>query len=186
MTESAHGNRTGYKLPPVSTRFAMGRSGNPGGRPKGRSNGIPYDSVLGQKVLVRDNGTECHVTAAEAFLLHLTKSGLADDGAATRASLAAIEEARAMRVGDDGTRVGRINRIIIAPGNPNSALRLLQMARKLDRYRTTAYILLEPWLVEAALARLGDRRLSTEEQCVIRSATRTPHKVRWPAWWDTE
>jgi hypothetical protein len=29
----------------------------------------------------------------------------------------------------------------------------LRMARKLDRYRETVRIVLEPWLVEAALAR---------------------------------
>ena len=56
------------------------------------------------------------------------------------------------------------------------------MARKLDRLRETARIMLEPWLVEAALARLG-RTLSLGEQRTIVQATRTPHKVRWPEWW---
>ena len=37
------------------------------------------------------------------------------------------------------------------------------MARKLDPYRETARMALEPWLVEAALARL-DRELSSDEQ----------------------
>jgi hypothetical protein len=56
------------------------------------------------------------------------------------------------------------------------------MARKLDRYRETAWMAPEPWLVEAALARL-DRTLSPSEQRIIVKATRTPHKVRWPEWW---
>lgn len=60
------------------------------------------------------------------------------------------------------------------------------MARKLDPYRPSARMMLEPWIVEAALARLGDRRLSREEQEIVLAATRTPHKVRWPDWWETD
>ncbi len=56
------------------------------------------------------------------------------------------------------------------------------MARKLDAYRETARMALEPWLVETALARLG-RILSPAEQRTIVQATRTTHKVRWPEWW---
>jgi hypothetical protein len=56
------------------------------------------------------------------------------------------------------------------------------MAKKLDPYRETARIALEPWLVKAALARL-DRKPSLAEQRIIVKATRTPHKVRWPKWW---
>jgi hypothetical protein len=58
------------------------------------------------------------------------------------------------------------------------------MASKLDRYRETARMMLEPWLVEAALARLGERRLTREEQETVVRATRTPHKVQWPDWWE--
>ena len=42
---------------------------------------------------------------------------------------------------------------------------------------------LNPWIVEAALARLGDRRLTQGEQREVWQATRTPHKVQWPHWW---
>jgi hypothetical protein len=59
----------------------------------------------------------------------------------------------------------------------------LRMASKLDRFRPSARILLEPWLVQEALSRLGDRRLSPDEQAKVVGATRTPHKVRWPEWW---
>ena len=73
---------------------------------------------------------------------------------------------------------------MVAPGSVNSALEPLRMATKLDRYRPSARIMLEPWLVEEALARLGDRRLSLEEQAKVVRAVRTPHKVRWPDWWE--
>jgi hypothetical protein len=46
------------------------------------------------------------------------------------------------------------------------------MVRKLDPYRETARIALEPWLVEAALARLS-QTLSPADQRIIVKATRT-------------
>lgn len=56
------------------------------------------------------------------------------------------------------------------------------MARKLDPYRETARMVLEPWLIEAALAR-PSKKLSPADQRTIVKAARTPHKVRWPDWW---
>ena len=75
---------------------------------------------------------------------------------------------------------------IVTPGSVNPALEALGMARKLDRYGPNARMMLEPWLVEAALARLGERRLMPEEQATVVRATRTPHKVRWPDWWEAK
>ena len=73
--------------------------------------------------------------------------------------------------------------VAVQPGSVNCALRPLRMASKLDAHRPSAKMLLEPWLVEEALSRLGDRRLSMDEQATIVRATRTPRKVEWPDWW---
>jgi hypothetical protein len=62
-------------------------------------------------------------------------------------------------------------------------LERLRIAQKLDRYRGTARMALEPWIVEAALERLGNKRFTVDEQRTIVAATRTPHKVKWPKWW---
>jgi hypothetical protein len=169
----------GYRRPPRTTRFTKGQSGNPAGRRRGRRREAPYEAVLGQMVTIREGGVERRVTAAEAFLLQLTKRGLEGDGAAARASLTAIEKVRERPSTHQGPSV--IIRTIVVPGSVTSALEPLRMAKKLDPYRETARMALEPWLVEAAL-RLC-RTLSPADQQTIVKATRTPHKVRWPEWW---
>ena len=179
--EQAEDSEFGYRRPPKATRFTKGQSGNPAGRPRGRHREVPYNAVLGQIVTIRAGGVERPVTASEAFLLQLTKRGLEGDGAAARESLAMIEQARERQVAGQ-SRISAIVLVSVAPGSVTSALEPLRMARKLDPYRETARIALEPWLVEAALARLG-RTLSPAEQRTIINATRTPHKVRWPEWW---
>ncbi len=132
-------------------------------------------------VTIREGGVERRVTAEEAFLLQLAKSGVEGDGAATRTALGLIEEITARRSTHRGF-IRTITRVMLAPGSVTYALMPLRMAKKLDPYRETARMALEPWLVEAALARLN-RRLSPADQRTIAKATRTPHKVKWPEWW---
>jgi Family of unknown function (DUF5681) len=179
--DDAEDSGGGYCRPPRATRFTKGQSGNPAGRPRGRQREAPYEALLGQMVNIREEGIERRVTAAEAFLLKLAKHGLEGDGAANRASLAVIRDFR------ERTSTYRhlptvIVWTVVAPGSVTSALEPLRMAKKLDSYRETARMALEPWLVEAALARLR-QILSPADQRIIVKATRTPHKVRWPEWW---
>lgn len=179
---SSPADDVGYRKPPTSTRFRKGQSGNPRGRPRNRRRELPYDTVLGQMVTIREEGRERRVTAAEAFLLHLTKRGLQGDSAAARASLAAIETARLVGRRDELAISGIVVHYV-TPGSVGPALKALGMAVKLNRNSENARLQLQPWLVEAALARLGDKRLTAEEQQTVVKATRSPDKVQWPDWW---
>jgi hypothetical protein len=162
------------------TRYTKGRSGNRAGRPRGRHREAPYRAVLGQMVIIRENRNERRVTGEEAFLLQLKKRALEEGGAANRAFLAMIEEAKEQQRANQPLPV--IVTVLVAPGSVTYALEPLRMAKKLDPYRETARMALEPWLVEAALARLS-QPLSPADQRIVVNATRTPHKVRWPEWW---
>jgi hypothetical protein len=68
-------------------------------------------------------------------------------------------------------------------GDVKDAIRCLNIATLLDGERPSGRLALEPWIVQAALKRLGERQLSSAEQKVVYSATRTPAKVKWPPWW---
>ena len=181
-SDPTQAHTVGYRRPPEDTRFRKGQSGNPRGRPRGRRRKVPYDAVLGQPMTIRLDGETLQVTAAEALLLKLVQSVVAGDARIGALVLDALETERDAHrsVGD---RISVIIHRIVSAEDPYGAMRLLGMAIKTDPYRPSARMLLEPWLVEAALARLGDRTLSREEQRTVWHATRTPKKVNWPAWW---
>lgn len=56
---------------------------------------------------------------------------------------------------------------------PNLAVNLYQLDEQV-------HWKLQPWIVEAALARLGLRQLSVEEQRTVVDATRDLKRVSWP------
>lgn len=169
----------GYGRPPRSTRFQKGRSGNPRGRPRGSRNEIPYDSLLGQMVTVREDGRERRVTAAEAFLLQLTQKGLAGDSSSARASMTALEEARSQR--PNGSSPLSIRIVFLGVDSVLDSLGLATKTSPLNEKLVRWW--LKPWIVEAALARLGDRKLTPAEQREVWQATRKPETVAWPEWW---
>jgi hypothetical protein len=173
--------KVGFARPPTEHRFTKGRSGNPKGRPRNRRHELPYDRVLGQMVTIREDGRDRRITAAEAFLLQLTRKGLQGDSAAARASLAAIEAARAKHPSSDEHLTVRIRLVGMGLGSVLSTLRLAVKRFPTDEKRVKFE--LNPWIVQEALSRFKDRQLSADEQRQVWEAVRTPAKVNWPDWW---
>ncbi|AWL99666.1 DUF5681 domain-containing protein [Bradyrhizobium amphicarpaeae] len=175
-----HEGAVGYGRPPVSSRFVKGRSGNPAGRPpRSREQKPPYESVLGQTFTIRDDGVERQVTAIELLLLKLAKRGLEGDTGVSRTLLGLIKQVREEQQASEPLTIILVS---VEPGSVAGALERLRMATKLDPYRETARMAIEPWVVEAALERLP-APLAPYQQRIVVDATRMPKKVRWPQWW---
>jgi hypothetical protein len=181
MDDDDHNEEVGKGKPPSASQFKPGQSGNPSGRPRGKRSKNPEEIVLDQMVAVRENGVDRMMRADQAFLLFLTSEGLALGGPIARAAMEALEQLPSRSKQDERTTV--IFLVYPEPGDVRHATRNLQMATLMDPHRPSAHIRLETWMVEAALARLGERRLTKEEQEIVVAATRMPHKVRWPDWW---
>lgn len=183
MSSDDKDDELGKGRPPLGNRFNPGQSGNPKGRPRGkRLQPRPYDIVLGQMVTLRENGEERRLRADEAFLLHLTAKGLAGDGVMARGALSAIRKRpRSSRDGSPPRLV--VYGVYADAGDLKYAVTTLRIAVLLDPYRPSARLVLEDWVVEASLERLGDRQLTVDEQKIVVAAARSPHKIHWPAWW---
>lgn len=82
--------KVGYRKPPKETQFKKGKSGNPGGRPRGARN-IPavISKVCFARVKVKgENGRHYYISKLEAILTQLANNGIKGD---TKAALKYIE-----------------------------------------------------------------------------------------------
>jgi Family of unknown function (DUF5681) len=70
----------GYCKPPRSSRFKLGQSGNPNGRPRGSRNfRTDLKSTLNKPVRVNQNGKPRRISTQEAALLRLRERALGGD-----------------------------------------------------------------------------------------------------------
>jgi hypothetical protein len=86
--ESDSKNRTndvGYGRPPKNSRFKVGRSGNPKGRPKGSLNlATVLQRTLRETIVINENGRRRVVSKLEAAIAELVRKATSGDGQAIR------------------------------------------------------------------------------------------------------
>jgi hypothetical protein len=174
----------GYGRPPKGTQFPPRTSGNPKGRPRGSRKSLPHEFVLGRELTVIENGARKKVQADRAFIDHLVNQALAKEGRLRTLAMDVLEQPQA-RPDNSKPRL-IIYKTYPEPGEIDKSMRQIGMAALLDPYRANAKLVIEPWLVQSALERLGDSRFTIAEQKTVVSATRKPHTVQWPDWWEAK
>ena len=81
--------KIGYGKPPKSTRFQVGHSGNPKGRPKGSRNlATDLAAELGEQITMHENGRLRRISKQRALIKALMARALGGDVRATAAVLA--------------------------------------------------------------------------------------------------
>ena len=201
----------GYCDPPKHSQFKPGQSGNPKGGPRGpRRKQKPrastfLDSVIKCKIGGRPfEGTRREAIPLFAALWSVSKpiAGSSAPGASEQAKrtkpdlrlqqllmkLAEQEEAIDQRIKRDQPSFS----FITLPSDPDhvscieDAADVAGFGKKAYHKQKSARVLLENWVIEEGLARLGDRRLTRDEQELVLAAARFPKKVQWPDWWEPD
>jgi len=180
-------DRVGGKAPPASTRFRKGQSGNPRGRPRKQPVARPsaFDVVIDRTLTIIQGGKPREVTVEEALQHKTYQDAIAGNRAARRQVLKMIakrEQALAAKA-----PLASPAEVLIEgrdPDNADEALLILGIAcrdpRRTDWTGEREHLLLEPWAVEAALARRAARKLDKRDIHEARRCTRAADTVRWP------
>ena len=146
----------GYRKPPRANQFVKGQSGNPSGRPKGKSKSARPSSfaiILDRTLTIERDGRAREVTVEEALQHKLLQDALAGDRSAERQVMKMImrrEKARAAMSPPPSPP-----QLLIEsddPDNANEALVILGIAQasQLDGHPRLKLL---PWAVQAALDR---------------------------------
>ena len=171
----------------VSTRFRKGQSGNPGGRPRKQPVARPsaFDIVIDRTLTITQDGKSREVTVEEALQHKTYQDAIAGNRAARREVLKMIAKREKVRV----AKAPRANPVSSRfespdPENANEAMLILGICRRDPRRAETTgereHLLLEPWAIEAALARRTARKLSKRDIEDARRCTYEADKLCWP------
>lgn len=174
--------------------FRKGKSGNPGGRPKGTGEPgrSPFDDIIERTVQTTRQGVQRELTVDEALQQRTFQDALAGNKPAIREVMRWIIK-REQWLSRHRQRPPAIipQKIRADPENADDALLLLDIARidpVKDAYRRPGErrkLLLEPWAVSAALRRRSGARKLTRDDCDnIRRCTRMDGTVKLPEKFD--
>ncbi|MGE3690710.1 MAG: DUF5681 domain-containing protein [Novosphingobium sp.] len=176
----------GYRRPPRASQFKPGQSGNPRGRPKRAKKSRKH--FLDTPVDVMVNGKRVTMRCSVWFFWRLERLAMEGSPAVARMLVEADE-----RIERAKKRYKVRNTVLVEKTEVDAptfciytishAILSLGMARKAYAYSSTARIVLEPWVVQAAFDRYEGPELTPEGQKEVFAATRCPHQVRWPDWW---
>jgi hypothetical protein len=173
--------------PPVSTRFRKGQSGNPRGRPRKQpvARHSAFDVVIDRTLTIIQGGKPREVTIEEALQHKTYQDAIAGNRAARRDVLKMIakrEKALAAKA-PQAVQV-EVRNEGPDPENADEAMLILGICRQDPCWAATAgerqHLLLEPWAVEAALARRAARKLDRKDLDEARRCTHAADTVRWP------
>ena len=88
--------KTGYRHPPLATRYRPGTSGNPRGRPKGARNlATIVASTLAERVVVTENGRRKRITKLEAAVKQLVNRAASGEARSMSLLLALVQASEA-------------------------------------------------------------------------------------------
>ena len=167
------------------SRFEKGRSGNPKGRPRKQPAAAQsaFDIILDRHVTVNQGGTARELTIEEALQFKTYQEAIAGNKPARRDVLKMIAKREQWltksRPPQNSMQVLHSHDSRTA----DDAMILLGIASEAppwgdnDPYRR---LQLEPWAVEAAIARLRPKRLKRDDLDNCRRCTRDPHSINWP------
>jgi hypothetical protein len=170
-------------------QWSKGRSGNPhGGAIKYRKFELPF-GYLEELVVVNVLGRERELTRFEALIWQLQDKASHEDQPASRQLAAVLANKKLAdwtpkywgRREQPETTEERERTLLSS--TPRCVYECLGTLGILGARAKKSY-LLDHWIVELALARLGSERLTFEEQKAVMRVTRKPHDHIWPQWWD--
>ncbi len=182
---------TNRNQPPVSTRFRKGQSGNPSGRPRKQPVARPsaFNIVTDLILTITQGGKQREVTVEEALAHNTYRDAIAGNPPARRAVLKMIlKREKALAAKAPPAKPVEVLKEGPDPVNADEVLLILGICRRDSRPKPprTAWtfdrehLLLEPWAVEAALARRRLRKLNKRELDEARRCTHAADTVRWP------
>lgn len=171
------------KRPAGSTRFQPGQSGNKRGRPvRHVAAALPFDGFLNEPLTMMIEGEPFEGTRLLAMIHQANLRAIKDDDKLAKLLNAAyVEEhyARWKRAACRGMIFRDVDEFLARDPFHAFLIKLDLINRRLVRRA-----MLMPWIVQAALGRLTDLRLTPQEQAAVVQSTSTPEKVVWPEWWE--